>query len=130
MTSQDYYVIAHYVFLQKHPLDHEGYNPRELLTTADSREEAIQAATDWATERIDIPKFDHDLWDKRLQVRVVDHVVPPDEDKKTTGGSATFVFSTLACQADKWRSGDGSTVQAIVLSVKDAPQFPEFMHQK
>lgn len=103
--------------------------PRELLTTGDGREDAIRAATEWARERIDVPTFDKEKWDERLQVRVVHHVQPPDEAKGTAGGTVTFVFATLLCQSDKWRAGDGSTAQAIVLRAGDATQFPEYMYQ-
>lgn len=130
MSSGQVFVIAHYVYLQAHPLEQTGYHPRELLTKADSRQDAIEAAEEWVRERIRLDAFDQENWDARLVVRQVEHVVPANEETGSTGGTATFVFATLKSTDNKWRAGDGSTAQAVVLESQYASVFPEFMYQK
>lgn len=130
MSSEDYFVIAHWVYLQPHPTQQTATSPRELLTTADTREDAIEAAKAWASDRIHLPTFDQEKWDERLKTRVTDHIVPPNEKTGTTGGMVTFVDAAVHGLGDKWRSGDSSTAQAIVMQMKYAQMFPEFMFKK
>ena len=130
MNSDSFFVIAHWVDFQKHPSEQYSISPRELLTTADCREDAIEAAREWARDRIRLPQFDQEKWDERVAVREVEHVVPANEETGAPGGTVTFVYATVAGLGDTWRAGDGSTAQAVVLQTKYASMFPEFMYKK